>query len=153
VYHCLPMHEHALGICTNPTSDKGCSIWVMVGSAMATAPRQMMLYTCTVEALQVSLQLNNSSTCAKHRYTHPAEAHKSTALYSVYSSTGLHPLQYIQPFTHPLQYIQPFTTPLCTDFWFRQICRSQARANLFIYYIACSKCMLYLLLTPHDIHP
>ena len=26
----LPMHDHALETCTNPTSDKGCSIWVMV---------------------------------------------------------------------------------------------------------------------------
>ena len=42
----VPMHDHALGICTNATSDKGCYIWVMIGSAMATAPRQMMLYSC-----------------------------------------------------------------------------------------------------------
>ena len=31
---------------TNPTSDNGCSTWAMVGSAMATAPRQMTLYSC-----------------------------------------------------------------------------------------------------------
>jgi hypothetical protein len=100
----VPMHVHALGICTNPTSDKGCCIWAMVGSAMW-LPHPGRCCYIAVEALQVSLQLYNPSTCAKHRYTHPAEAlHSSTALYSV-----LQPLQLYIPYS-----IQSSTTPLCS---------------------------------------
>ena len=100
----VPMHECALGICTNPTSDKGCSIWAMVGSAMATAPQQMTLYSCR-GSVQVSLQLYNPSTWSTRRYTLPAEAlqlysplQPSTALYS---STALHPLQYTTLYSTP----------------------------------------------------
>jgi hypothetical protein len=85
------MNVLALGICTNPTSDKGCSIymgdgWVGDGYRI---PADDVIYT--EEALRISLQLYNPSACAKHKYTHPAEA---LQLYSLYSSTALHALQY-----------------------------------------------------------
>jgi hypothetical protein len=70
----------------------------------------------------VYLQLNNPSTCAKRRYTHPAEA---LQLYSLYSSTALYsPLQSSTALYSPLRQpstalqlyilysIQPSTTPL-----------------------------------------
>ena len=96
-----------LGRCTNPTSDKGCSIWVMVGSAMATptAPRQMMLYSC------------RGSTAYRFLYSCITPLHVPSVgtptLQRLYSSTALYSaLQLYNYSSNPPQYtVQPSTTP------------------------------------------
>jgi hypothetical protein len=73
---------------------------VMVGPAMATAPpRQMMLYSCR-GSTGFSTVVSPLATCAKHRYTHPADALQLYSalqplqLYSSTSSTQYNPLQH-----------------------------------------------------------
>jgi hypothetical protein len=94
-----------LGRCTNPTSDKGCSIWVMVGSAMATAPRQMMLYSCRGAALQTGIRFLYS--CITPLHVPSIGTHTLQRLYSSTASTALHPLQYTTLYNTPLVGRQP----------------------------------------------
>ena len=83
-------------VCTNPTSDKGCSIWAMIGSAMATAPWQMTLYSCR-GSTGFSTVVQPLYLCGPRVGTHSLvqRFYSSTALYSplqpsTYSSAALH---------------------------------------------------------------